>query len=48
MSGPQITIDLDRIERNSRAVVSCCAEADIQVFGVTKGACGMPQELRSA
>jgi predicted amino acid racemase/arginase family enzyme len=47
MSGPRVTIDLDRIERNARAVVAACREAGIEVFGVTKGTCGMPQVARA-
>ena len=47
MSGPQITIDLSRIERNAKAVVGRCAQSGIQVFGVTKGTCGMPQVARA-
>lgn len=47
MSAPQITIDLGCIERNTRTVVSRCASEGIQVFGVTKGTCGMPQVARA-
>ena len=47
MSGPQVAIDLGRIERNARTVVERCAEAGIKVFGVTKGTCGMPQVARA-
>lgn len=47
MSGPQITIDLGRIERNARAVVSRCGQDGIKVFGVTKGTCGMPHVARA-
>ena len=47
MSGPQVAIDLGRIERNARAVVARCATAGIKVFGVTKGTCGMPQVARA-
>jgi len=47
MSGPKITIDLSRIERNAMAVVKRCAQSGIQVFGVTKGTCGMPQVARA-
>ena len=47
MSGPQITIDLSRIERNAKVVVGRCAQSGIQVFGVTKGTCGMPQVARA-
>lgn len=47
MSGPKITIDLERIERNARTVVETCRKAGIDVFGVTKGTCGMPQVGRA-
>jgi predicted amino acid racemase/arginase family enzyme len=47
MFGPKITIDLERIERNARAVVTACGKAAIEVFGVTKGTCGMPQVARA-
>jgi ornithine racemase len=47
MSGPEVAIDLGRIERNARAVVVRCGEAGIKVFGVTKGVCGMPQVARA-
>jgi len=47
MSGPELAIDLGRIERNARVVVGRCADAGIKVFGVTKGTCGMPQVARA-
>ena len=47
MSGPQVAIDLGRIERNARVVAERCAAAGIKVFGVTKGTCGMPQVARA-
>jgi predicted amino acid racemase/arginase family enzyme len=47
MSGPEVAIDLGRIERNARAVAGRCAAAGIKVFGVTKGMCGMPQVARA-
>ena len=47
MSGPQVIVDLDIIEANARAVTSKCAESGIEVFGVTKGTCGMPQVARA-
>lgn len=47
MPGPQVAIDLGRIERNARVVVGRCAQAGINVFGVTKGVCGMPQVARA-
>ena len=47
MPGPQVTIDLEKIETNTRTVVSWCATAGISIFGVTKGSCGMPQVARA-
>jgi len=47
MPGPQVTIDMERIERNARTVVARCRAAGINVFGVTKGTCGMPQVARA-
>ena len=47
MSGPVVTIDLDKIESNSRAVVDFCRGHGIQVTGVTKATCGMPQVARA-
>src|SRR4029453_3253220 len=47
MPGPQVTIDLERIERNARTVVERCRASEIGVFGVTKGTCGMPQVARA-
>ena len=47
MPGPKITIDLQKIERNARAVVAACRKSGIEVFGVTKGTCGMPQVARA-
>ncbi|MBA3446979.1 MAG: alanine racemase [Pseudaminobacter sp.] len=45
--GPQVVIDLGRIERNARAIVERCAKSGITVFGVTKGTCGMPHVARA-
>jgi len=47
MSGPVLTIDLERIEKNARAIVSICREHNIKVAGVTKATCGMPQVARA-
>src|SRR4029079_3543721 len=47
MPGPQVTIDLEKIENNTRTVVSWCEKAGISIFGVTKGSCGMPQVARA-
>jgi predicted amino acid racemase len=40
---PYLTIDLDKIEHNARAVVTLCAEHGIEVTGVTKGVSGCPE-----
>jgi predicted amino acid racemase/arginase family enzyme len=45
--GPQVAIDLGRVERNARAIAERCATAGIKVFGVTKGTCGMPQVAKA-
>jgi predicted amino acid racemase len=42
MARPYLTIDLDKIEHNARAIVSLCAQHGITVTGVTKGVCGHP------
>ncbi len=47
MPGPQVAIDMERIERNARTVVARCRASGIEVFGVTKGTCGMPQVARA-
>jgi predicted amino acid racemase/arginase family enzyme len=47
MSGPRVTIDLERIETNASLVVETCRKSGIEVFGVTKGTCGMPQVARA-
>jgi predicted amino acid racemase len=43
MSPPHLTIDLDKIEHNARAIVGLCREHGIDVTGVTKGVCGHPE-----
>ena len=47
MSGPRVTIDLERIEKNARTVAETCRTSGIEIFGVTKGTCGMPQVARA-
>jgi predicted amino acid racemase len=37
---PYLSVDLDAIEQNARAIVGLCAEHGIAVTGVTKGVCG--------
>lgn len=40
---PRLTIDLDKIERNTRVITSLCRAHGITVSGVTKGVCGHPE-----
>ena len=40
---PYITIDLDKIEHNTRTIVGLCNEHSIEVTGVTKVTCGHPE-----
>ena len=47
MQGPRIDIDLGIIEANARAVVARCAQQGIDLFGVTKGTCGVPEIART-
>jgi predicted amino acid racemase len=43
VAGPYLTIDLDKIEHNARAIVALCRQHDIEVTGVTKCVCGLPE-----
>lgn len=43
MAPPRLTIDLDKVELNARAVVGFFREHGIDVTGVTKGVCGHPE-----
>ncbi len=45
--GPYITIDLNKIEHNARTVAALCRKYGIEVCGVTKVTCGMPQVARA-
>jgi predicted amino acid racemase/arginase family enzyme len=45
--GPYVTIDLDKIEHNARTITALCAAHGIEVCGVTKVTCGMPQVARA-
>ncbi len=47
MSGPVITVDLEKVEENSRVIVNFCREHGIAVMGVTKVTCGMPSVARA-
>ncbi|MGD9354370.1 MAG: alanine/ornithine racemase family PLP-dependent enzyme, partial [Desulfobacterales bacterium] len=45
--GPYITIDLDKIEHNARTITALCRKYGIDVCGVTKVTCGMPQVAKA-
>jgi len=44
---PYLTIDLDKIEHNTRTIVGLCREYGIHVTGVTKATCGHPDVARA-
>jgi predicted amino acid racemase len=43
MKTPYISIDLKKIEHNTRTIVNLCRKYGISVAGVTKGTLGMPE-----
>ena len=47
MKTPYLTIDLDKIEHNTRTIVGLCREYGIHVTGVTKATCGHPDVARA-
>jgi predicted amino acid racemase len=47
LSGPYVSIDLEKIERNARGIVELCARHGIDVTGVTKATCGSPEVARA-
>ncbi|GLI34855.1 alanine racemase [Desulforhabdus amnigena] len=47
MYGPYITIDLEKIEHNARTITRLCRAHGIEVTGVTKVTCGMPQVAKA-
>jgi predicted amino acid racemase len=47
MPDPRVTIDLAKIEHNARTIVERCRQSKIEVFGVTKGTCGLPHVARA-
>ncbi len=47
MTYPYLTIDLDKIEHNARAIVGLCKEHGIEVAGVTKLTCGHPEVAKA-
>ncbi len=40
---PYVTIDLEKIEHNARVITQLCGRYGIEVTGVTKVTCGLPQ-----
>lgn len=47
MASPYLTIDLDKIEHNTRTIVELCAGHGIEVAGVTKATCGNPDVAKA-
>jgi predicted amino acid racemase len=47
MTRPYVTIDLDKLEHNARAIVGLARSHGIEVTGVTKCACGHPEVARA-
>ena len=45
--GPYITIDLDKVEHNARTIAALCGKYGMEVCGVTKVTCGMPQVAKA-
>lgn len=43
MPHPYVNINLEKIERNARAIVELCRTHGLEVAGVTKGTCGHPE-----
>jgi len=47
MTGPWLSVDLDKIEHNSRTLVELCTQHGIAVTGVTKATCGNPEVAKA-
>lgn len=47
MTTPYLTIDLNKIEHNTRTIVELCQQYGIEVAGVTKVTCGHPEVARA-
>ena len=47
MTYPWLSIDLEKIEHNSRTLVTLCREYGITVSGVTKAVCGNPDVAKA-
>ncbi len=47
MAHPYLTIDVAKLERNTRVIVELCARYGVAVTGVTKATCGHPDVARA-
>lgn len=47
MTGPVIEVDIEKIEKNTRIITNLCSANGIEVTGVTKVTCGMPQAAQA-
>lgn len=47
MAGPNVIVNIDKIEANARSITSMCDDYGIGVTGVTKVTCGMPSVARA-
>ncbi|MCF7913778.1 MAG: alanine racemase [Spirochaetaceae bacterium] len=47
MAGPNVIVNIDKIEANARSITSMCGDYGIEVTGVTKVTCGMPSVARA-
>ena len=47
MTCPWLSIDLDKIEHNSRTLVNFCTQRGIALTGVTKATCGNPEVAKA-
>lgn len=47
MGAPYLEIRLDIIASNAQAIVDFCGSFGVEVWGVTKGCCGMPEVARA-
>ncbi|MBI9101472.1 MAG: alanine racemase [Spirochaetales bacterium] len=47
MSGPILTIDLEKLKANAERITGICGKRSVSVTGVTKVCCGMPPVARA-
>lgn len=43
MKYPYLTVDLNKIEKNARYITDLCNKKGVEIVGVTKGCCGIPE-----